>query len=41
MPTVEVIVNSSKDKIEPDNSKIIAGRMMAIRADISNFTIDH
>lgn len=36
--SVEIIVNSLKEKIKPDNSKIIAGRMMAIRADRNNFT---
>lgn len=34
--TIEVIVNTLKQKIKPENSKVVEGRMMALRADRGN-----
>lgn len=34
--TIEAIVNALKAKIKPENSKVVEGRMMALRADKSN-----
>lgn len=37
-PSLETIINTLKEKIKPENSKVLAGKMMAIRADKANFT---
>lgn len=34
--TIDAIINALKAKIKPENSKVIEGRMMALRADKSN-----
>lgn len=36
-PTIEMIKEILQNKIKPENSKVVAGKMMAIRADRSNF----
>lgn len=36
--TIDVIINALKNQIKPDNSKVIAGRMLALRPDRAKLT---
>lgn len=36
--TIQIITDSLKEKIKPENSKVVSGKLMAIKADRTNFT---